>query len=90
MPFTDLEAQEAVLKNGGKPITVGDICREKYRPMIQRWRKEPRWTTAHNILKEMLNLEDEETAETLAFLVFFCKEVMPYEIKKCEENGDVF
>lgn len=88
MPFTPKEDRERTLKTGAweKP---GDLCFMKYLPMIKQWRANRRWTTAHNVFKETFDVTDEQAAKTLAFLVFFVKEVMPYEMEKVEENGDI-
>lgn len=85
-------------------VDVGDWCFVFYRDMVRQWKENPRWTTAHNIYKKMreqiaimgmgLNREsplnlDQTMAYELAWQVFFQLYVMPYELKKCEENGDV-
>jgi hypothetical protein len=75
--------------------------------MVERWKKEPRWTTAHKIYIDVMrhaaihdcdNCHDEEdectlcdgvAAHDLAWQVFFQLYVMPYELKKREENGDI-
>lgn len=90
MPFTSVEDQAKVIANGGKPITVGDMCREEYTPIIRTWRENPRWATWHNMFRDHFGLSDQQAAEYSAWAVFFCKEVMKYEDKKCSENGDVY
>lgn len=76
----------------------GDLCYIHYRKMADRWKAEPRWTTAHNIYKEMRQTLHDETkiythdaraAYELAWQVFFIKYVMPYEDKKEAENGTI-
>lgn len=79
----------------------GDICYTFYREMVIKWNKQPRWTTAHNIYKEMqfiikqahpqwfLGPCDNCAAYGLAWQVFFQKYVMPYEDDKCRLNGDI-
>ena len=79
-------------------IQVGDRCFFYYQPMVDRWKANPCWTTAHEIYKEMmikissvLNFSsyDDIYAYQLAWQVFFQLYVMPYELKKREENGDI-
>lgn len=92
------------MAEGGSPESVGDLCYLAYKEMIKRWRKEPRWTTAHNIYKDVrtnrlyFGLEgmpdnisdlDEKLAQELACKVFFQKVVMPYEDLKEKENGRI-
>jgi len=76
--------------------SVGDICYYYYREMVDRWNIEPRWTTAHNIYREVKYssidgrvTSDENVACELAWQVFFQLHVMPYEFKKRDENGDI-
>ena len=57
--------------------------------MVEQWKESPRWKTAHNIYKHINNLNDTSAAYELAWQVFFQLYVMPYELKKREENGDV-
>lgn len=35
-------------------LNPGEICYIYYKEMVEKWRKNPRWTTAHNIYKGML------------------------------------
>lgn len=88
MPFVPQENRKKI-KETGAWETVGDLCYMKYQPFIQAWRKERRWTTAHNIIKQEFDITDEQCAKLLAFMVFFCKEVMPYEYEKIQEHGDI-
>lgn len=72
----------------------GDLCYTYYKHLIEKWRNEPRWTTAHNLYKEMLNEQpylgiDQRAAYQLAWQVFFQLRVMPYEMQKMKENGDI-
>jgi len=88
MPFVPKQERDKVEKSGSWE-TPGQLCYMKYLPMIEAWRKERRWTTAHNLFKETFNVGDEEAAKTLAYLVFFVHEVMDYEREKIKENGDI-
>lgn len=88
MPFIPPENRKRIEKTGAWE-TVGDLCYMHYKPMIEAWRKERRWTTAHNLFKKTFDVNDEQAAKTLAFLVLFHKEVMPYEYEKEQENGDI-
>ena len=80
----------------------GDICYTYYYEMVRKWKKEPRWTTAHGIYGEMSDIIraahtndyigrrcDQCTAYSLAWQVFFIKYVMPYEDLKEKENGTI-
>lgn len=88
MPFIESIRRLFVDRTGtwGK---VGELCYMKYLPMIKKWRNERRWTTAHDIFKETFDVNDEQAAKTLAFLVLFHKEVMPYEMEMAAKNGDI-
>jgi len=88
MPFITPEDRKRTDETGAWKA-VGDLCYMKYKPMIEAWRRERRWTTAHNIFQKTFDVNDEQAAKTLAFLVFFVKEVMPYEDAKVKENGDI-
>lgn len=74
-------------------VHPGDRCYVFYKKMVEQWKASPRWTTAHMIAREMFEGEirdpEADTALFLAFLVFFNTHVMPYELKKREENGDI-
>lgn len=52
MPFIAPQRRNEIAKYG---ITmckdVGDICYVFYGTMVSIWKKDPRWTTAHNIYK---------------------------------------
>lgn len=70
-------------------ITIpGDRCFIKYRNFLKAWRTSPRWTTADMIASSIWP-DPWTRAAVLAFLVFFCLYVMPYEQKKRKENGEV-
>ena len=92
MPFIKQEIRNA-LAMGASPETSGDLCYIEYKEMVDTWRVTPRWTTAHNIYKRLLrdrNIDaDLQTARELAWQVFFQLYVMPYELLKREENGDI-
>ena len=78
-------------------VSVGDKCYYFYKKMMDKWAKERRWTTAHNIYQQMIeNIndcymfdEDTKRADELAWQVFFTLQVMPYELEKQAENGDI-
>ena len=99
MPFIKQERREAALKGQLPDTQVGDRCYRFYKPMVDAWRKEPRWTTAHSLYKGMLhglhmshmaNVPcDDCIAAQLAWQVFFMKFVWPYELEKEKENGEI-
>jgi len=72
----------------------GDVCYVYYRDMVRRWKINPRWATAHEIYKEVLTttrdyINDGTVAHLLAWQVFFQLHILPYELEKRKENGDV-
>lgn len=82
--------------------TPGQHCYVAYKEMVKAWNKEPRWTTAHLIYKDVLNAKKADAAANefagvsdglialdLAWQVFFQKYVMPYEDQKERENGTI-
>lgn len=72
------------------PCCVGDQCYIEYKKLIDAFRADRRWTTAHNLTKDWFELsDDEETAHFLAYMVFFCKEVLKYEDEKEKANGSI-
>jgi hypothetical protein len=93
MPFIDEAARERVLEEG-IITTPGDRCFVYYRNMLRAWRESPRWGTVHSLHKNMTdNLHylgsDDRTAYLLAWDVFFALHVIPYEVAKRDENGEV-
>lgn len=89
MPFIDPQSR-AEIEGGRSPRTPGERCYEEYLCMVRRWTKAPRWTTVDDIAQDHLRIADDTNrAIFLAFMVFFAKHVMPYEEKKCAENGDI-
>lgn len=77
-------------------FNVGDKCYYFYKKMMGKWNKERRWTIAHNIYKTMRDSVkqnfmdiDSMRAYELAWQVFFQLQVMPYELEKQTENGDI-
>lgn len=86
-----------------KPCAVGDLCYNAYYPLVLSWRLTRRWTTAHNLLKGLAwwtikewatyrtkyGLADYVIASVLAYKVFFAFHVLPYEVEKRAENGDI-
>jgi hypothetical protein len=95
MPFITQERRFLIEQNtldGLVNPQPGDRCYVFYKEMVEKWRAEPRWTTAHNIFKSMAGIDlstDDGVAHFLAWQVFFQLHVMPYELRKREENGDI-
>lgn len=83
MPFVTQEHRENI-----DPEIPGDRCYFQYKIMMDQWKENPRWTTADKILSVFVS-NPWTRAGVLAFLVFFCMHVMPYEEQKRKENGDV-
>jgi len=103
MPFVTQERRDLLDQFGPKVCeSVGDICYLYYKEMVTKWKNNPRWTTIHDIkrdiivsvdmvddLQDPLTFDDAITAAELAFDVFFIKYGMPYELQKIKENGDI-
>lgn len=94
MPFI-LKDRRPLIDKGTIPPDLwepGDRCYVYYSKMVKEWKAQPRWTTADKIYRDVLlhnfTVEDRAAIE-LAWQVFFNLYVMPYELKKREENGDV-
>lgn len=103
MPFITSEARHMTDELG--PKEVGDRCFIFYRTMLRAWRKSPRWTTAHELYRDMVMLAgeydgspdtipysqklDDRAARELAWQVFFQLHVMPYELQKRTLNGEI-
>jgi hypothetical protein len=86
MPFVPKEHREP----SHQPCCVGDMCYVEYKKLIYQFRENRRWTNAHNMTKEFFGLDsDEKTARFLAWMVWFSLEVIPYEIEKRDENGNI-
>ena len=77
-------------------LQPGDRCYRHYLKMIVQWQENPSWTTADRIYAEISKKEwsewpnlAEQRAKELAWQVFFQLRVMPYELLKLTQNGDV-
>ena len=95
MPFVKQD-RRAIIDGGGFPVDgqPGDFCYLYYKPMVDAWSADPRWTTADAIYQDVLERRpimapNKVAALDLAWQVFFNLHVMPYELKKREENGDI-
>lgn len=99
MPFITQHRRKIIYESGlgldglGE-LQPGDRCYYFYKQMVEKWRAQPRWTTAHEIMKHFADegefpTLDDMVASRLAWDVFFQLYVMPYELKKREENGDI-
>lgn len=96
MPFIKPERRNIIDEHGIEglaDIEPGDRCYVHYKRMMDAWRRAPRWGTAHRLMKETLGAIDKDKEESaarfLAWQVFFALHVVPYEIRKEEENGDI-
>ena len=104
MPFIKKERRSFCDKDIRFAEDKGDACYLIYREFVEEWKKEPRWTTVHNIYKTKLmdtmwlykfkcndrfTYNDWVTALHLAWQVFMDLYVMPYERDKRAENGDI-
>lgn len=88
MPFIDQQARLR-LSTDKPPQVPGEMCYLEYIKLMQAWKKEPRWTTIHNLFVKTFDVTNEQAAKTLAFLVFFDLHGMEYERIQREKNGDV-
>jgi len=96
MPFITPERREIISQNLCLvTIEQGDRCYVCYKEMVEKWRAEPRWATAHDIYKDVVlrgtqfGVSDYAVALELAWQVFFQIHVMPYEQLKRDANGDI-
>jgi hypothetical protein len=103
MPFITPDKRELVDKDVRLAEAPGDLCYYFYKKLLNEWAKEKRWTTAHNLYKQLvLNIDhlaelsdtnytqgDKVTALHLAWQVFFSFHVLPYEGDMREKNGEV-
>ncbi len=103
MPFIAQEKRLLVDKDFRLAEDKGDLCYAIYKVLMARWTKEPRWTTIHNIYKELVmdtvwlfkfntmkySRQDAIVALHLAWQVFFTLHIMPYEEEKRKLNGDI-
>ena len=88
MPFVNKEHRANQDSN-----IPGDRCYLFYKDMMTSWRANPCWTTADEIYAFVLDTNQPspewQRAKELAWQVFFQLHVMPYELKKLKENGDI-
>jgi len=89
MPFVKQERRQPLLDGTLAPAEVGDLCFLEYKPLMDAWRKEPRWTTIHNEAKRIFGINDDQAAKLLAFFEFYIRHGHAYENKKIAENGDL-
>lgn len=71
------------------PCTVGDQCYVHYKRLLDEWNKEPRWTTFHNQLKKDFGLTDDQTALITAYTIHWLWNIVPYELDKELESGEI-
>ena len=84
IPQEDRKKSDTELATG----TPGEKCYLAYRTMIREWRKNPCWTT-NDAIASVLFPDPNQRAVALAYFVFFCLHVFPYELDKKRENGEV-
>lgn len=106
MPFIKPEERKRLLEAREQPNfkffkskeVPGNLCFLHYYDMVKQWKERPRWTTAHQIYKKVVEsqltstenpLSDDRIALELAWKVFFQLHVIPYEREKQSENGDI-
>lgn len=95
-PFITQERRLRIQRNGLDKIDdlqPGDRCYFFYREMVDKWKENPRWTTAHEIYKDLARttnfIEDDCVARELAWQIFFQWWVVPYEREMEERNGSI-
>lgn len=100
MPFITPEKRALIDKDIKSADEPGDLCYYFYKQLVEAWKQERRWTTAHNLYKKLVfeaifpegtrfERADWMTALNLAWQVFFVLHVMAYEEEKMEANGDI-
>jgi len=67
MPFVGTKRSKQLVKGEIDPKQVGDLCAIAYSPIIKAWRKNPRWTTVHRIIKPMLPQLKKQMRKTWAY-----------------------
>lgn len=89
MPFIP-QSNRKKISEGNPAESVGDLCYIEYKRLMEAWKKERRWQTAHDQFKRVFKIEgDAYAARVLAYLVWFNEHVMLYEWEKQNENGDI-
>jgi hypothetical protein len=95
MPFiTQIRRDNIEILKLANDLQPGDLCYVHYKRMVDKWKANPRWTTAHEIYRDLYYAggslgHDDSIARDLAWQVFFQLYIIPYELKKREENGDI-
>ena len=94
MPFIKRYRRDEIADELLDEFQPGDLCYIHYKKMVDQWKANPRWTTAHEIYKDLIfgpvpEGLDNEAAKELAWQVFFQLHVMPYEENKRKLNGDI-
>ena len=104
MPFIKPARREQIELHGLSSlnsIQPGDSCYLAYTEMVKLWKANPSWTTAASIYDGVdalhVHNQEEETgperrtrlATELAWQCFFQLYVMPYELEKRKENGNI-
>ncbi len=91
MPFIP-KPERATLNQGEPAFSPGQRCFLEYQWMVTEWKADPRWTTADRIyeaVQEQYEAKEFQRAKELAWQVFFQFYVLPYEMKKRWENGEI-
>lgn len=86
MPFTKKERRKPMLLGKLKDPQMGDYCYVDYKYLLDNWRSDNSWTTVDRLY--MIVKRWNYRSMDLAWQVFFALHVLPYEIKKREENGE--
>lgn len=94
MPFITQERRALIAEGKITEFEPGDRCYIHYKRMLEQWNESPRWTTAHSIYVNRYEVcnwsnSDDEAAAELAWQVFFTLHVLPYELAKRQQNGEV-
>ena len=111
MPFIEQKRRKIIEEKGleglynyreNSWIQSGDRCYVYYKQMVDKWRGNPKWTTAHEIYRDMIicyndkdlfadnyDKNDNYAAACLAWQVFFQLYILPYELEKRKINGEV-
>lgn len=89
MPFIKPDRRVPLQTGDAVPREVGELCFLRYKEIMDEWRRNPRWTTIHNMFVKLTGAEDEEAAAFLAFLEFYLNHGHNYELTKKEQHGDI-
>jgi hypothetical protein len=71
MPFITKDRREAIERRGLAACQdFGDPCFVFYKQMVEEWKKEPRWSTAHVLYRELIEDDSDLFMDVCAVLAY--------------------